>query len=100
MSVSFSESCAIALVNNMIGEQFEEMTDEVADAVGELTNMISGDARAQFEKIGYHFTAAIPTIVRGKNHTVKHIASGGLTVQIPFMTEHGNFWVEAQFTPT
>ena len=100
MSVSFSESCAIALVNNMIGEQFEEMTDEVADAVGELTNMISGDARAQLEKMGYHFTAAIPTIVRGKNHTVKHIATGGPTVQIPFMTESGKFWVEARFTPT
>ena len=55
---------------------------------------------AQLEQMGFHFTAAIPTIVRGKNHTVKHIASGGPTVQIPFMTESGNFWVEARFTPT
>ena len=29
----------------MIGENFTEMNAEVADAVGELTNMISGDAR-------------------------------------------------------
>ena len=45
MSVTFSKECAQAVVNHMIGENFTEMNAEVADAVGELTNMISGDAR-------------------------------------------------------
>ena len=98
MSVTFSEGCALAVVRNMTGEDLAEMNDDVADAVGELTNMISGDARSQFQKIGFSFTAAIPTIVRGKNHTVKHIATGGPTVCIPFSTEQGNFWVEARFS--
>jgi chemotaxis protein CheX len=84
MSVTFSESCALAVVKNMTGEDFPEMNAEVADAVGELTNMISGDARAQLQQIGYNFTAAIPTIIRGKNHTVKHISEGGPIVYIPF----------------
>ncbi len=99
MSVSFSESCALAVVKNMTGEEFTELSDEVADAVGELTNMISGDARSQLQQMGHNFTAAIPTIIRGKNHSVKHIANGGPTIFIPFQTENGNFWVEARFAP-
>ena len=46
LAVSFSTSCALKIVENMVGERYEELTDEVADAVGELTNMISGDARS------------------------------------------------------
>lgn len=97
MSLTFSGECALAVIKNMTGEEFNEMTGEVADAVGELTNMISGDARSMLQKMGFSFTAAIPTIVRGKNHSIKHIGSGGPTVFIPFSTEFGEFWIEAKF---
>ena len=99
MSVTFSKECALAVVNNMIGENFTEMNADVADAVGELTNMISGDARSQLQKIGYSFSAATPTIIRGENHSIKHISTGGPIVFIPFSTENGKFWMEACFGP-
>ena len=98
LAVSFSESCALKVVENMIGEKHEEMNEEVADAVGELTNMISGDARSQLQKVGFDFTAAIPTVVRGKDHTVRHVAQGGTTLMIPFSTDDGNFYIEASFS--
>ena len=98
LAVSFSEPCALKIVENMIGEQYTEMNEDVADAVGELTNMISGDARSQLQKLGYDFTAAIPTVVRGKDHTVRHVAQGGTTLMIPFSTENGNFYIEATFS--
>ncbi|MDP6365743.1 MAG: chemotaxis protein CheX [Nitrospinota bacterium] len=46
-AVNFSDSCALKVVKNIISERYEEMNEEVADAVVELTNMISGDARSQ-----------------------------------------------------
>lgn len=98
LAVSFSEACALKVVENMIGEKYEEMNEVVADAVGELTNMISGDARAQLQKAGYNFTAAIPTVVRGKNHTIRHVSQGGTTLMVPFTTEGGNFYIEASFS--
>ncbi|MDP6278704.1 MAG: chemotaxis protein CheX [Nitrospinota bacterium] len=97
-AVNFSDSCALKVVKNIIGERYEEMNEEVADAVGELTNMISGDARSQLQKVGFDFTAAIPTVVRGKDHTVRHVAQGGTTLMIPFSTDDGNFYIEASFT--
>ena len=96
LAVSFSESCALKIVENMLGEKYEELNDEVADAVGELTNMISGDARAQLQKIGYSFTAAVPSVIRGEGHTVKHISKGPALL-IPFTTDSGDFFVEASF---
>ena len=98
LAVSFSESCVLKIVENMIGEKYPELNEEVADAVGELTNMISGDARSQLQKVGFDFTAAIPTVIRRKDHTVRHIAEGGTTVMIPFSTDDGNFYVEASFS--
>ena len=98
LAVSFSESCALKIVENMVGEKYEKLNEEVADCVGELTNMISGDARAQLQKLGFNFTAAIPTIIRGKEHSVRHIPQGGTTIMIPFSTDDGDFYIEASFS--
>ena len=44
-AVSFSESCIIKVVSNMLGEEITALNKDVEDAVGEITNMISGGAR-------------------------------------------------------
>ena len=98
LAVSVSESCALKIVENMVGEKYQNMNEEVADCVGELTNMISGDARAQLQTLGFDFTAAIPTVVRGKDHTIQHLVKGGATLMIPFATDDGDFYVEASFS--
>src|SRR5512145_1305731 len=42
LAMSFNESCIIGIVDKMLGEKHTEMNRAVLDAVGELTNMISG----------------------------------------------------------
>jgi chemotaxis protein CheX len=94
IAVSFSQECALFIVAQMLDEEFEEVNEEVQDAVGEMTNMISGDARRLLSEKGYNFQAGIPTIIVGPNHTINHIANGPCIV-IPFKTEKGGFVVEA-----
>jgi chemotaxis protein CheX len=65
--VTFSESAITAIVSNMLGEAFTEMNQDVKDAVGELTNMISGQARAAAE-IGLAMNGASPRHHRLKPH--------------------------------
>ena len=60
-----------------------EINDEVRDAVGEITNMISGVARKKLESQGYNILAAIPTVVSGKDHAILHVL-GGPSIIIPF----------------
>ena len=73
ISVSFSEECILAIVSNMFGEPIKEINDEVKDAVGEIINIVSGQARQKLETTGRVIKGAIPTVISGKNHTITHI---------------------------
>jgi chemotaxis protein CheX len=96
VAVSFSEPCIKALVSNMLGEEVERIGLELLDAVGELTNMISGAARSEFASAGLDLDAGIPAVVWGRAHVVAHASEVPVTV-IPFNTVHGPFSVEACF---
>ncbi|MEN6331531.1 MAG: chemotaxis protein CheX [Smithella sp.] len=93
LALSFSEECIIYIANNMLGESHTEMNKEVLDTAGELTNIISGAARKLMEKDDLKVFAAIPTIVYGKQHMVRHIVSGP-SIVLPFETEKGTFVID------
>jgi chemotaxis protein CheX len=94
MSLSFSESCIKVIVSKLLRMDVTELSDEdIKDAVGELTNMICGDARRILGEEGISLQAGIPTIVTGKKHSIKHI-NNGPRLAIPFETPHGEFIVE------
>jgi len=77
----------------MFGEEMKEINNEIADAVGELTNMISGQARKELEEIGIAFGAAIPSVITGKNHKLEPMTKGP-KIAIPFKTDFGSFTIE------
>jgi chemotaxis protein CheX len=60
----------------MFGEDQKEINEEVKDAAGELTNVISGDSRRRLEEIGHRFIGAVPSVISGQGHEVKHITKG------------------------
>jgi len=91
--VTFNELCILKIVSNMFGEEMKEINNEIADAVGELTNMISGQARKELEEIGKTFGAAIPSVITGKNHKLESITKGP-KIAIPFKTDFGSFTIE------
>jgi len=93
VAVTFDELCILKIVSNMFGEEMKELNNEVADAVGELTNMISGQARRELEENGKLFEAAIPSVVSGKNHQITHYTDGP-KIAIPFVTDGGQFTIE------
>ncbi len=93
IAVTFEEACILKIVSNMFGEEMTTLNSEVADAVGELTNMISGQARRELEGLGKVFEAAIPSVVSGRSHTITHYTDGP-KIAIPFTTEGGSFTIE------
>lgn len=93
MALSFSEGCILKIVSNMLGEEIKEINGDIKDAVGEITNMVSGVARKKLESLGLNISASIPTVVSGKGHSVSHIM-GGPSIIIPFGTEQGPFVVD------
>ena len=95
-SVSFTETSILSIVSNMFGEKMKEMNDEIKDAVGEITNIISGQARQKLEESGRSMQAAIPTVITGKNHTITHITTYPI-IAVEFSTDNGGFTIEVCF---
>lgn len=98
MVVSFSEACILKIVSNMLMEEPKpKIDDEVVDAVGELTNMICGGAKAELAKLNHKFDLATPTMIVGKGVEISHY-SDQPTITIPFKTDAGDFVIEANLT--
>ena len=93
VSVSFSEKSILAIVSSMFGEEMKELNEEIQDAVGEISNMISGQARQKLEELGRSLKAAIPTVIMGKGHSIAHITNQPI-IAIPFDTDNGEFTIE------
>ncbi|MCK5232422.1 MAG: chemotaxis protein CheX [Desulfobulbaceae bacterium] len=95
MVISFEKSCILKIVGNMLYEPPKsEIDDEIVDAVGELTNMICGGAKAELAKLNQKFDLATPTMVVGTGVAIT-VFSDAPTLIIPFDTENGKFVIEA-----
>ncbi len=71
--VSLSKNLACTVVGMMLGEDPSgELNADVCDGVGEIINMIAGQAKAMLVKTKYHFTISIPSVVSGTGHEISH----------------------------
>ncbi len=93
LAISFSEACICGIAGSMLGESFPHANQDVFDAVGEITNMISGVSRTHLEKEALTVWAGIPAVIFGKDHRVKHILNSP-SIVIPFTTKYGSFFVD------
>ena len=96
ISLTFTRSCAVYLVKAMLGDDISDIIQDTSDAVGEITNMISGQARAGLSQLGLNLSASTPTLILGDNHSITHVTTGTV-VAIPFTTIHGDFTLEFCF---
>lgn len=95
VSVSFVAKTIIAIASRMLGETITQK-DEIRDAVGEISNMVSGRARCLLEEQGRILQGTLPTVIMGKNHTIFHMSDSPV-LAIPFTTDSGDFTIEISF---
>ena len=84
--LSMSEPAALAAASHMLLSEITEISDDVLDAVGELTNMIAGVAKAELEE--YRLMVSLPNVITGEDHEI-HFPSDVRPVSIPFDTDWG-----------
>lgn len=98
MILSFHEKCIINIVASMLMEDPKTgIDDEIVDAVGELTNMICGGAKAALAKLDHKFDLATPTMITGQGVEISTL-SDNPTIVIPFQTDFGDFVIEANLS--
>jgi chemotaxis protein CheX len=97
LAISFPREVILDIAFRMLGEKFETIDDSVTDLVGEITNMVTGQAKQLLSEKGFDFDMARPTVIRGEQ-PIEMIAALPAIV-VPFTCEKGEFYVEICFTP-
>ena len=91
--ISFPEKTFLKVMSNMLGEEYKELSKDILDGAGEITNMIFGQAKVTLNDRGYGIKIALPQVVSGKGHSLSSMSKGP-TVVIPFTSDAGDFFVE------
>lgn len=90
--VSLPQDVAAATASRFLNTTITADSPDLSDAIGEIVNMITGNAKAMF---GGSRRAAIscPSVVVGKNHSIA-LNKDIPTVVIPCSTDCGEFTIE------
>lgn len=97
LAISFSEPAILEITEKMLGEKIAIIDETVIDVVGEITNIITGDAKRIFSEQGTEFDLTTPSVILGKESELIHSVKGELIV-IPFSVSAGDFYVELCFS--
>lgn len=89
--LSFPTSTAERAVTLFTGMELAADHEDFADAIGELVNMVSGGAKAQFT--GKDVGISTPTVIVGSEHNV-YGRKAMTTIEIPCTCDIGEFNVE------
>lgn len=98
--VSFPKRLACLMVGRMLGEPpADDLNSDVCDGVGEIINMISGQAKAMLVKTKYHFTISIPSVISGQGHEISH-KKGTPNIVVLFEADGMDFALQVCLAPT
>ncbi len=96
-SITFDKESILRIASGLFQEEITTLDSDVAEAAGELANMISGQARKSIEAIvGDLCDGAIPTVVAGDGHNLHHITNGP-KIAIPFSLDEAKITLEVCF---
>ncbi|BCS33551.1 hypothetical protein TBR22_A27780 [Luteitalea sp. TBR-22] len=80
-----------------LDEQTEPSKPEVADAIGEITNMIAGSFRTRMATDGDAWAISIPTVTMGSDFYMTPLTDGRRTM-LPFRMQDHEIFVELVIT--
>lgn len=93
-AISFSKQSILGIVSTMFGEEMTELNDEIADAVGEISNMVAGHVTTKIAELDKKIKVKFLKVITGPDGSIAHEASGSHVVAIPFRTTQGKVMIE------
>jgi chemotaxis protein CheX len=88
VALAFPEGTAVALANRMGQTTYATLNPDVADAVGELANIVAGYAKQGLTDLSV--SISLPSIIMGASHIIKH-PKDVLSFVVPFRSTAGDF---------
>lgn len=87
---------ALKIVGRFVGEDYEDVDENVRDAVAELVNIIAGGAKARLSDGDTPIALSLPNVIEGKGYSV-YYPSGSVWLDNPFSSELGSFSMRLSF---
>ena len=88
--ISFPKATALQLASALLDDDLQTVDEDCTDAIGEIANMIAGDAKKNFPK--KNTSVSVPIVIIGKSEIV--YPSAVPIFSIPCNTSDGQFVVE------
>ncbi len=89
--LSFPGNSACAIATKFAGVELTMDAEDFPDAIGELANMVAGNAKKDFH--GYDVSISLPSVIVGSGHHVSQSKASPF-LMIPCETPLGTFAVE------
>jgi len=99
VSLSFTNSLASLIVSRLLGQTPESISsDDRCDGIGELINMISGNAKVALSNgSGTPYKLSLPTIILGATHEVASRPRNNPYLVMQFEVEGLHFTLQISF---
>jgi chemotaxis protein CheX len=91
IAISFPKLIALKVVSTMLGMTIKTVDADVTDAIGEVANIIAGNAKKELSQ--YKLTISLPNVIVGKSHSIS-APSGTPTIIVPIIGQVGEFAME------
>jgi chemotaxis protein CheX len=91
IALSFPKAVALKAVSAMLGTEIKIIGPEMTDGIGELVNIIAGNAKQYLSQ--YQLTISLPNVVVGRNHSITP-PSHTPSIVVPFTSIVGEFAME------
>jgi chemotaxis protein CheX len=88
--LSFSRDTAVSMVSKLANKNYQALSSEVIDGVGELVNILAGNAKKDLEE--FRINISLPGVVTGSNYKIQW-PQGIPVITIPFKSQLGEFTV-------
>lgn len=95
--ISFGRETAINIASKMSGTQYLALSNEVLDIVGELVNIVAGNAKQGL--MDFRLVISLPSIIIGNESKIRW-PSGIPVITIPFESEFGPFYLNVSLKGT
>lgn len=96
VAIKFPIKTALMVIGKMVGAEFRSVDSSIVDGVGEIVNIIAGNAKSKFP--GHSITLSLPTVVRGTICSMSNLKNA-VFMTVPFETELGGFSILVTLKP-
>lgn len=96
LALSFSEPVYLAIASKMLGEEYSEYVEDIADVGSEIANIVLGKSKPALVELGFQVGMSSPSTVRGKDHQI-NFPPQAVVVEVTVDSELGPFYMSLSY---